>query len=71
MSAKEQQEKDQRKLLPQGQLKDELKGMGKIKREALLKECLGKEFKIIIPQVDIIPVKADLVQNKEAKKVEG
>ena len=43
--------------------------MGKIKREALLKECLGKEIKITNPQGDITTVKADL--NKEAKKVEG
>lgn len=55
--------------LHQGQFKDELKAMSKIKREALLKECLGKEIKITNPQGDIITMKADL--NKEAEKVEG
>ena len=42
------------------QLKDELKAMGKVEREALLKECLGKDFKISIPQGDILAMKADL-----------
>ena len=44
----------------ESQLKDELRAMGKIEREALLKECLGKEFKITIPQGDILAMKADL-----------
>ena len=39
------------------QLKDELRVMAKLKREALLKECLGKEFKIIVPQGDILTMK--------------
>lgn len=42
------------------QLKHELKAMGKIEREALLKECLGKQFKITIPQGDVLAMKADL-----------
>lgn len=42
------------------QLKDELKAMEKTEREALLKECLGKEFKITIPQGDVLAMKADL-----------
>ena len=37
--------------------------MGKIEREALLKECLSKEFKITIPQGDILAMKADLGEN--------
>ena len=46
---------------PEGtQLKDELKAMGKAEREALLKECLGKEFRITIPQGDVLAMKADL-----------
>ena len=42
------------------QLKDELKAMAKLEREALLKECLGKELKLTIPQGDILAMKADL-----------
>jgi len=42
------------------QLEDELKAVGKIEREALLKECLGKEFRITIPQGDILAMKSDL-----------
>ena len=32
------------------QLKDELTEIAELERETLLKECLGKEFKIIIPR---------------------
>ena len=39
------------------QLKDELRAMAKLKRVALLKECLGKEFKITVPQGDILTMK--------------
>ena len=39
------------------QLKDELRAMAKLKREALLKEYLGKEFKITVPQGDILTMK--------------
>lgn len=42
------------------QLKDELRAIGRIEREALLKETLGKEFKITIPRGDILAMKADL-----------
>ena len=42
------------------QLKDELRAMGRLEREALLKEALGKEFKITIPRGDILAMKADL-----------
>ena len=42
------------------QLKDELKAIGRVEREALLKEALGKDFKITIPQGDILAMKADL-----------
>lgn len=42
------------------QLKDELRAMGKVEREALLKEALGKEFQITIPKGDILAMKADL-----------
>lgn len=42
------------------QLKDELRAMGKVEQEALLKEALGKEFKITIPHGDILAMKADL-----------
>ena len=42
------------------QLVDELKAMGRLEREALLKEALGKEFKITIPRGDILAMKADL-----------
>jgi len=42
------------------QLKDELRAMGRVEREALLKEALGKEFKITIPHGDILAMKADL-----------
>lgn len=42
------------------QLKDELRPMGRLEREALLKEALGKEFKITIPRGDILAMKADL-----------
>ena len=42
------------------QLKDELKAMARLEREALLKEALGKEFKITIPRGDILAMKADL-----------
>ena len=42
------------------QLKDELRAMANLEREALLKERLGKEFKITIPQGDILAMKADL-----------
>ena len=42
------------------QLVDELKAMGRLEREALLKEALGKEFKITIPRSDILAMKADL-----------
>ena len=41
-------------------LKDELYTMGRLEREALLKEALGKEFKITIPRGDILAMKADL-----------
>ena len=39
---------------------DELKAMGRLEREALLKEALGKEFQITIPWGDILAMKADL-----------
>ena len=42
------------------QLKDELRAMSRLEREALLKEALGKEFKITIPRGDILAMKADL-----------
>ena len=42
------------------QFKDELHTMGRLEREALLKEALGKEFKITIPRGDILAMKADL-----------
>ena len=42
------------------QLVDELKAMGRLEREALLKEALEKEFKITIPRGDILAMKADL-----------
>ena len=42
------------------QLKVELCAMGRLEREALLKEALGKEFKINIPRGDILAMKADL-----------
>ena len=42
------------------QLVDELKAKGRLEREALLKEALGKEFKITIPRGDILAMKADL-----------
>ena len=42
------------------QLKDELYTMGRLEREALQKEALGKEFKITIPRGDILAMKADL-----------
>ena len=42
------------------QLKDELRAMGRLERKALLKEALGKEFKITIPRGDILAMKADL-----------
>ena len=42
------------------QLKDELQAMGRLEREALLKEALGKEFKITIPRGDMLAMKADL-----------
>ena len=42
------------------QFKDELRTMGRLEREALLKEALGKEFKITIPRGDILAMKADL-----------
>ena len=34
--------------------------MGRLERKALLKEALGKEFKIAIPRGDILAMKADL-----------
>ena len=42
------------------QLKDELRATSKLEREAILKEALGKDFKIIIPLGDILAMKADL-----------
>ena len=42
------------------QLKVELYTMGRLERKALLKEALGKEFKIAIPRGDILAMKADL-----------
>jgi len=42
------------------ELKDELRAMARLEREALLKESLGKEFKITIPQGDVLAMKADL-----------
>ena len=39
------------------QLKDELRAMAELERETILKECLGKEFKIIIPQGDTLTMK--------------
>ena len=42
------------------QLVDELKEMGRLEREALLKEALGKEFKMTIPRSDIVAMKAEL-----------
>ena len=42
------------------QLKDELRSMGRLEREVLLKEALGKKFKINIPRGDILAIKADL-----------
>ena len=39
---------------------DELKAMGRLEREALLKEVLGKEFTITISKGDILAMKADL-----------
>ena len=42
------------------QLVDELKAKGRLEREALLKEALGKEFKITIPRGDILAMRADL-----------
>ena len=44
----------------QAQLRDELKALGQKEREAVLKECLGKDFKITIPEGDILAMKADL-----------
>lgn len=44
----------------QVQLRDELKAMGQEEREAILKECLGKDYKITIPEGDILAMKADL-----------
>ena len=37
------------------QLKDELTEIAELERETLLKECLGKEFKIIIPRAGKYP----------------
>ncbi|PFX15927.1 hypothetical protein AWC38_SpisGene19829 [Stylophora pistillata] len=42
------------------QLKDEMRAIGRMEREALLKGALGKDFKITIPRGDILAVKADL-----------
>ena len=42
------------------QLRDELKAMGKVEREEILRKCLGKEFKITIPYGDMLSMKADL-----------
>ena len=42
------------------QQKDELKAFDKKEREQLLKDCLGKDFKIDIPIGDILALKADL-----------
>ena len=40
------------------QLKDELiREIAELERETLLKECLGKEFKIIIPQGNTLTMK--------------
>ena len=39
------------------QLKEELRAIAKLERETLLKECLGKEFKITIPQGQILTMK--------------
>ena len=44
----------------QAQLRDELKALGQKEREAVLKECLRKDFKITIPEGDILAMKADL-----------
>lgn len=40
------------------QLKDELRAKGKLEREALLKEALGKEFKITFLHDDILVMKS-------------
>lgn len=37
-----------------------MKAMGRLVKKALLKEALGKEFKIAIPRGDILAMKADL-----------
>ena len=50
----------QRSKIVATQLVDELKAMGRLEREALLKKALGKEFKITIPRGDILAMKADL-----------
>ena len=39
------------------QLKDELTEIAELESETLLKECLGKEFKIIIPQGNTLTMK--------------
>ena len=38
----------------QAQLGDKLKALGQKEREAVLKECLGKDFKITISEGDIL-----------------
>ena len=42
------------------QHQDELKVLNKEERQTLLKECLGKNFRIEIPVGDILALKADL-----------
>lgn len=39
---------------------DELKAMGREERKVLLKEALGKDLKITVPEGDILALKADL-----------
>ena len=50
------------------QLKDELRAMGKLEREALLKEALGKEFKIAIPYCPFQGCTGDWVKLGVAKR---
>ena len=50
------------------QLKDELRAMGKLEREALLKEALGKEFKIAIPYCPFRGCTGDWVKLGVAKR---
>ena len=42
------------------QLCDELKALDSNDRHAMLKEALGKDFKIILPEGDFLAMKADL-----------